>query len=1050
MADFPIDAGIFTTAKVSLGASTDANADLAIDKNQPFPAGDIQVGHISVTADTGDVSLKPAVLPANTSVTFDISASAQSGIGVYGKFSDAIAALSLTDPPSLSISDVTGERYLLMVFGYSASVSASATQPIGVLGSATFGVDAKGDSTFGLLHRFDATRGAYDIMAESFASWRLPRHVALVGADLNIKPQTWLIVELDGSLSLKLAATLGWNMNFAKELTVLGVTHDLSAKIDAGLTASFGFEVSGKYTLVVAREDASKFIRLILSKQKSKGWNFGLDLSVGIQGADPKLPVNFNDFISAVFGTHGLQVLTDLQQWTDPSTDLGQKIAGLIGGTVPTKLELDLVQKVTGIDPATVAADFNKAKQVVTNALNQWAALPDKLSSMLWTYLGNHTTAAAAADFKTFLTDLSTPATGATALATALQNATFGDTPQGQFLESIADNGLLSLANSLPAVSVTANKVLNILNGSVIQNLQSYINQKLDLDQIRNAVSDADFSNIEQWLQNRLANFLDRTLNLADLKDIQTAIKTLDTKVASYYAKAVTAMTNKYSIDFAATYQSTTTDTALIDVRFDMSQPTAAALFAEVVAQSNLDDLLTMNTVGVTLNQAKLTHDINRKSAVDLNMPLFDFSKTSVNDAMVTLQAENLGSGVLLYQVSGKDTLTIANRASSQLSILASLKIAKGRLPALSSDGSIAYELRQVQAAMRPSDLEVCSTPFIHEYLKGLFGVGDASIASIRTFYTDLDNALTKATRSQSNFLGDVALSMQLSLPASALGGWFQQRSASQLTADQMALSRALQAAWKNLLPTLYFQNINNYQFNESVAALLVWAAMPISTSMGPDIQNLKFNTDKDFFWDYPNTDLRQAVARHPRTVAALAAQLTIIHSQLVEAGSSNAGFFDPSAMTAKFIELAIDSSGDVRLQSLLYTESEMIGLKPSLLYHGGGATKALADINGALSDAATAPTMAINLLADFVAQLTDTFNQKVSSVYDGMPDRVVGPMLLVEASAALGSPGVPPAALMALYALKPGHAFNLGDFVSGTNPPKGDVALTQTLVSLA
>jgi hypothetical protein len=453
-----------------------------------------------------------------------------------------------------------------------------------------------------------------------------------------------------------------------------------------------------------------------------------------------------------------------------------------------------------------------------------------------------------------------------------------------------------------------------------------------------------------------------------------------------------------------------------------------------------------MSTVGVTLNEATLTHDINRKSTVDLNMPLFDFSKTSVNDAMVTLQAENLGSGLLLYQVSGKDTLTIANRASSQLSILASLKIAPGKPPVLNSDGSIAYELRQVQAAMRPSDLEVRSTAFIHEYLDGLFGGGDASI---RTFYTDLDNALTTATQSQSNFLGDVALSMQLSLPASALSGWFQQRSASQLTSDQMTLSRALQAAWKNLLASLYFQNIENYQFNESVAALLVWTAMPISTSIGADIQNLKFNADQDFFWDYSDTDLRQAVARDSHTVAELAAQLTIIHGQLVEAGSSNAGFFDPS-MTSKFIELALDSSGDVLLQSLLYTESQMIGLKPSLLYHGGGATKALADINEALSDAGTAPTSAINLLASFVAQLTDTFNQKVSSVYNGMPDRVVGPMLLVAASAALGSPGVPPAALMALYALKPGHAFNLGDFVSGTNPPKGDVALTQTLVSLS
>jgi hypothetical protein len=115
-----------------------------------------------------------------------------------------------------------------------------------------------------------------------------------------------------------------------------------------------------------------------------------------------------------------------------------------------------------------------------------------------------------------------------------------------------------------------------------------------------------------------------------------------------------------------------------------------------------------------------------------------------------------------------------------------------------------------------------------------------------------------------------------------------------------------------------------------------------------------------------------------------------------------------------------------------------------------GGAVDALKQVAAGFSSAAATPTQAIKVLANFAAQLTDTFNQKVNSVYGGMSDRVVGPMLLVEASAALGSPGVPPSALMALYALKPGHTFKLGDFVTGTNPPKTEVALTQTLVSLS
>ena len=726
---------------------------------------------------------------------------------------------------------------------------------------------------------------------------------------------------------------------------------------------------------------------------------------------------------------HGLQILNDLREWTDPSTDLGQKLAGLTDQTA-----LDLLKSTTGIEPA---AEFEKAKQIVADALNMWTTLPDKVSSMLWSFLDKQAgQAAVVTGFKTFLPDLSNPTTGADALAKALQKATFGDTPSGQFLEAIADNGLLALADDLGPVSTAAGKVLNILNGGIIAKLQAFIDQKLDLAQIRNAVSDADFNKIEQWLQYRLGNFLDKTLALDDLKDIQKAIKTLDTKVGDYYKTAVQALTKRYSVDFAATYQETTTDTALIDLNFDLSKPDAAALFTEVVAQSDLDNLLTRETNGVTLNQAELTHEINRKGTVDLNMPLFDFSSTHVNDAIVSLTAEDQGGRLLLYQIDAQDNVTVANRTASQLSVLASLKVAAGQTPQLDAGGSIAYEMRQMKADMRPFDLEARTTAFVHQYLGGLFGGGDASI---RSFYADLDNALTAATHNESNHLGDMAVSMQLSLRAAVLGGWFQPRSASEVRTDQMRLSRALQAVWKKVLPALYFQNLAQYHFNESVSALLVWSSLPVSTSIDFDNPTIKqFNTDKDVFWDWPDVDLRRAIARDAHTIATLAGQLSGIQSQLLEAGSGDAGYFAPSK-AGQFVELALNATGDVLLSSLLFTEAQLVR----------GAADALKQVSAALATAATAPTQAIRTLARFAGAITDTFNQRVSSVYSGMSGRIVGPMLLVESSNALGSIAAPPTAMLTLYALKPGHTFNLGSFIDGKEPPQAEVALAQTLVSL-
>ena len=57
--DFSLDAGIFGPINITLAGSTDANAAKAILTNSKFPDGNIALGNISFTADTGSVSLKP-------------------------------------------------------------------------------------------------------------------------------------------------------------------------------------------------------------------------------------------------------------------------------------------------------------------------------------------------------------------------------------------------------------------------------------------------------------------------------------------------------------------------------------------------------------------------------------------------------------------------------------------------------------------------------------------------------------------------------------------------------------------------------------------------------------------------------------------------------------------------------------------------------------------------------------------------------------------------------------------------------------------------------
>jgi hypothetical protein len=1025
--DFPLDVGIFTAAKLTVGASTDANALASIVQNDKFPDGNIELGHISLTADTGAVALNPQAV-GGAAVSFDIGASAESGVGVYGQAADALAALKLTDLPPSVIGDGNGQRYLLMDWRYSASLSGSASHPIGVVGSVSFGVDAERASLFAIVHRFDANQGAHFVLEDAIASWRLPRQVAFDGRDVNLKPGTWLLAEADGSLAFTLAANLGWNVTFAKDATLLGVTHNLSARIDAGLTTSLGFRVSGRYLVAVGREGAGPVVRLRLFKQSSKGLDFGFNLTVGAQGSDPQLPTRSDDLVQSVFGVHALQVLNDVRDWSDASTDLGAKLAGLGDDTAT-----DLVKRSTGVDPAV---EFEKGRQILAHALATWDSLPDRLQAMLLSFLGRRDRDRVQADLTVFLADLQDPARAAKALADALQRATFGDTPQGQFLDAIADRGLLALLSHPGPVMNVAAKVLDILNGGVIAKLVAFIDEKLHLDQIRKAVNDTDFGKVDQWLQARLAVFLDKTLRLDDLKDVQKGIRTIDTKVTDYYKAGVEALTRRYAADFAATYQTAAADTALLDVGFDLSVAAAASAFAAIVGKGSLDDFLTRDTPGVTLHQATLTHDITRTGVVNLHMPFFDFTRTHVNDAMVSLTVEEDGGRVLVYQIDAKDTVTVANRASSQLAVLASLTTADRQRPQLDESGSIAYEMRQVKSDMRPADLEARTSTFVHQYLGNLFRDGDDP--SIRGFYTDLDNALTAATHNRSNHLGDMAVSMQVALPATVLLGWFRLRDAGLLHADQLQLSRALQSAWKKLLPALYFRTLSQYQTGENVAALLVWASLPVSTSVDfANGQIVQMNNDGHVFWDWRDVNLRRAMTRDPLTIASLARRLTDIHAQLVASGDGNAGAFDPMRAGA-FVNVALADLGDNFLRSLLVTEEDLVA----------GATDALADVSSALGTVTNAPTRAIKTLAKFAAELTDTFNDRVSSIYSGIAGRVIGPMLLVEASRALASPGLKPDAMLTLYALNPGHAYKLDTFLDGKRPPQGDVALTQTLVS--
>src|SRR5262245_16428259 len=537
-----------SAASLTLSGETNASLLQSIEVDNTFPDGELSIGRIEFGAKTkDDISFDAG----NTKVSFGASVKARLSGGVFTSAAGAMKALDLVDASALDLSlpSSSSDRFFMLLSGYAAAAHVEGTHPLGVLGSATFGVEAGRASVFAVIHRFGASeaKAAKDVIADTVKSWRLPRQVGVdATGGINLKPATWIVVETDGSLAVKLGAKLGYDVSFAKEAKLLGLTENLGVKIDASLKATVGVSVSGRYLLVIGREDSASepgtMVRVRLHKLSKKGLNIGLNLDVGVTASLPDDFKTPDDLVKAVFGQHGLQVLNDIEKWADPKTPIANNLAQLANDK-----GLELIEKTTGIN---VQSKFDEGRALVLGALKEWDALPQKVSSFLWSHFRLND--AQKTELKTFLEALADPdpKKRADRLAKALAEEVFGDSPVAQFLQAAAERGLLAL--SLEDASRIAAQTLDILNGGLVQKLHDFIDSKLNLQLIR----DGDFDKVDSWLVARLAAFLNKTaLGAPELKELQAAITALDTKARDIYAKGIQAASKSHNAALAAANQ---------------------------------------------------------------------------------------------------------------------------------------------------------------------------------------------------------------------------------------------------------------------------------------------------------------------------------------------------------------------------------------------------------------------------------------------------------------------------------------------------------------
>lgn len=1037
---------------VSLTGTQAADVLAAITKNKPFPARQIELGSLQLSASTGE---NISFLTGKGKVNFSASASAFAGLGVYPDPANMLAALQLNESfndnlaGGLVLEKDENANYLALRWGYDLKGSAKGAIAFGAPGAITFGVDGSREGVYAVVRKLPKTMGAAEAIKQTTSSWMLPSQISTFS---DLDPGTWLIAEVDGSFGARIGAKFGYDFNWVREAELGGLSGDIGLRIQLGISATLSFFASGNYAVVVSREADDKVIRLQLFKLAKKGWNFAFNANAKVQADfSDFLPESADDFVAAVFGVHGAQLIKDLrvlEKWTDPDKDLSEIIAGLT-----SEYTQKLVKEVTGFDPQT---EFEKGRKAILGFLKQWNELDHRVATMLWKLVEEKI------DLKDVRTVARLIADGTQAdyqklLQEKLKNVDFFTTPVGQWLEAIAVDSVLRPLNSnqeFDKLQVMARRTLGLLDGSTIENvlskLQEYINKNLHLDQIRKVVNATSFKKIDGWLQAKMATFLGEKFDFTQLNKIKDTINLVLSKREIFYEKALEALNHQYEFSFAATWQSTTTKTALLDVSFDFTKPVGDLLARAV--DGDFDTLLITPQKGVTLNTAALTHGIKRHSHVEVSIPYFKFTSDHFNESLASVTADKGISAdqgrVLVYELAAHDEVLDVVRGKyirdSSLSIGATLTEGLGALR-VHSQSSFTYEyvLHQAVKDMRTDHLLHQLRPSISSYFGSLFNADlpDGHTGSLEDWIADSDKAMDQIEDNGTGNFGNTLIKLNVSLPGTAASGWLK-APADEQSFVYMMLSRRLQLKLKELLLFTYFDNPEKYQAIAAADALLMYAALPISTNVLVTNGELKFNRDEKPYWDIDRAEVREAIVNSSQAAANLTRQLEQIHNRLssIPGFGNTAAFYKPGESARQRIRSTALGTMQPQFQSLLFFEAQVIREAVS-------AGVKLAEF---VQAAAHQPSEAIRTLTEFGANITQAFHGKLRSIYGGNALRPLGAMIFLEAASIIDPAQIAltPQALLQLSVLRESEAFPPAKFPAHKPIAKEALLMQEMLVN--
>ena len=577
----------------------------------------------------------------------------------------------------------------------------------------------------------------------------------------------------------------GYDFSWLREIPGGALKGDIGLRVQMGASAVFGFEAAGKYAVVLARESDDRKLRVRLYKLAKKGWNFALDARVGIKA---QLPPFFDrghhpeDLVAAIFGLNENQIIDALREtraFVNSNVSLQDKLAGVLmtlGGKA--------LDEVAGLSPEQIGNIYETGRQRLVALLGRFdkvlATGGHELTSLILS-LSN----VEISELMPILRDIANATDEARVqqlVRDLVARAGFERTPIARLIDAAIGPafGIVNNTELARRARAAAGVVLDLLEGNTLQELLDFVRKQIHIDRVKEAVDQASFDRLDNLLKQRLAAFLGKQEALiADLRQIQAAIKALFAKADSFYAMALDAAKKQQEFTFAARYARTTARTALVDVSFDLAKPGMGAKLQRAIA-GDFDDLLVNRADGVTLHTAELTHNITRNVSVELTLPFGRSSESASTLSSAKLSVIEDGGRVLLYTLDATDESSersgmfrARSGRDSTLTVAATLPIA---LSGGVKTGGTARSIIPTGwsgrcGRMRLSQLVEECEPLVHKYIPSAFG--DPRARSFREWAADLDKLLDgKDPNSGTHDIGDTLISLTLSAPPEFLQAW--------------------------------------------------------------------------------------------------------------------------------------------------------------------------------------------------------------------------------------------------------------------------------------